>query len=85
MTTQATTIQYGCGKGRNPWAIREYLCSLGLSMAEVGRMANTYPQVAQETIRGTRNHRRVLKALEDLNCPREYLYARAHKACERAA
>jgi hypothetical protein len=70
----AKSIQSGRGKGRNPWRIREYLADLGLTMADVGRMANVQRQVAQETVRGTRNHRRVLEALEGLGCPSVYLY-----------
>ena len=73
----AATVQRGIGKGRQPWRIREYLSGIGKTMTDVARTAETYPQVAQETIRGTRNHRRVLEALETLDCPREYLYGGA--------
>lgn len=81
--TPAITVQRGCGKGRNPWMIRAYLSAVvhgskrGLSMTDVAAMAETYPQVAQETIRGTRNHKRVLTVLESLGCPREFLYGQA--------
>ena len=73
----AATVQRGIGKGRQPWRIREYLSGIGKTMTDVARTAETYPQVAQETIKGTRNHRRVLETLERLGCPREYLYGGA--------
>jgi hypothetical protein len=80
--TSASVIQKGIGKGRQPWQIRQYLSGLGLSMSDVARRATTFPQVAQETVKGIRNHRRVLAVLEDLGCPAEYLYGNGK---ERAA
>ena len=73
----AATVQRGIGKGRQPWRIREYLSGIGKTMTDVAIAADTYPQVAQETIRGTRNHRRVLETLETLGCPKNYLYGGA--------
>lgn len=89
--TPAHTIQRGCGKGRNPWKIREFLSSIpsgngrSVSMTTIAELAETYPQVAQETIRGTRNHKRVLRVLENLGCPVEYLYGTAPGPMARTA
>ncbi len=75
-----TCFQRGSARGRDPWAIRAFLDTIQteegrpFNMSTVARLANTYPQVAQETIRGMRNHGRVLAVLEILGCPREYLY-----------
>lgn len=87
----AQIIQRGKGKGRNPWRIREFLSTLkkddgsAMNMSDVARMAATWPQVAQETIRGTRNHTRVLDVLAKLGCPEEYLYGPAGETVGRAA
>ncbi len=70
----AQTVQRGRGKGRNPWLIRAYLSSLGMNMSQLAERAETWPQVAHETVRGTRNHGRTLEVLEKLGCPRAYLY-----------
>lgn len=78
--TPANVVQRGRGKGRNPWKIREFLgghvseCGRALNMSDVARLAKTYPQTARETITGMRNHKRVLEVLENMGCPREYLY-----------
>ena len=83
--TSAQVVQVGRGKGRDPWRIREFLGGIigpdgrALSMAAVAVMAKTYPQVAQETVRGTRNHGRVLRVLEKLGCPKEYLYGQPER------
>lgn len=83
--TPAISVQRGRGKGRNPWRIREFLSGVtyeekeGLTMCDVARLAKVPPQVAQETIRGTRNHYRVLGVLESLGCPEELLYGRSAK------
>ncbi len=78
--TPAQIIQRGKGKGRDSWAIRAFLSAQGLNMSSVARLAGTYPQVAQETIRGTRNNRRVLVVLETLGCPENYLYGKEKAA-----
>ena len=71
-----TTIfaQCGTGKGRDPWLIRRFLSGLGLTMADVAVTARTRPLVVSETVRGIRNHRRTLEALESLGCPEDLLY-----------
>ena len=77
MTTPAITIQRGKGKGRKPWQVREWLAGQGLNMAAVARIAQVHHNVVQETVRGTRNHNRVLAVLEELGCPSQYLYGEA--------
>ena len=89
-TTPATYVQRASGKGRDPWRIREFLAGIivdgkPLSMSAVARMAKTYPHVAQETVRGVRNHKDVLKVLETLGCPKEYLYGKSAAQGRRAA
>ena len=91
METPAITIQRGRGKGRDFWGIRSWLSTVccvvtpgedpknGLSMSDVAILADTYPQVAQETIRGTRNHYRVLAVLEKLGCPDSLLYGQRER------
>lgn len=81
----AQTIQRGKGKGRNPWQIRAFLSGVGMNMTKVAERAETWPQVVQETVRGTRNHARTLKVLEDLGCPLEYLYGKNPHQVGRAA
>ncbi|MDL2313367.1 hypothetical protein LJC36_00125 [Desulfovibrio sp. OttesenSCG-928-C14] len=84
MSNAAMAIQRGIGKGRDPWGIRKWLSQTeyedkkGLSMSDVARYSRVPPQVAQETIRGTRNHYRVLEFLEKLGCPDELLYGAAN-------
>ena len=74
--TPASILQRGKGKGRNPWRIREYLASIGVNMNDVARMAGVHHNIVGDTVRGMRNHRRVLEQLETLGCPAEYLYPR---------
>ena len=77
-------IQSGIGKGRNPLLIRGFLAKNRLNMSVIARMAETYPSIVQATIRGVRNHKRVLTILENLGCPTAYLYG-AEKDAERAS
>jgi trimethylamine:corrinoid methyltransferase-like protein len=72
--TPASTIQRGRGKGRDPWEIRKYLSSMGLTMADVAVRAETYRPVVSDTVNGIRNHARTLAVLESLGCPLELLY-----------
>ncbi len=74
MTPANQTIQRGRGKGRDQWEIRKFLNGLGLTMTAVAKKANTYPPVVTDTLRGVRNHGRVLAVLEELGCPKELLY-----------
>jgi transcriptional regulator with XRE-family HTH domain len=64
-----THAAVGAGKYRRPWAIREYLSSQGLSMADVARRLDITPSVAARTVRGVANNRRVLRELLRLGCP----------------
>lgn len=82
MTPAKHTIQRGRGKGRNPWRIREFLDSQGKKVTGVAAEAGVKVHVVSNTIRGIRNHGRVLAVLEALGCPRELLYP--HE-CTRAA
>lgn len=88
----AQLIQKGKGKGRNPWLIRAFLASLkdpetglAMNMSKVAILAETYPQVVQETVKGIRNHERTLKVLEELGCPLEVLYGENSNQVGRAA
>jgi hypothetical protein len=74
MITPATIVQRGSGKGRDPWLIRRWLAARGLNMANIAVMARTRKCVVSDTIRGVRNHHRVLKQLDDLGCPTALLY-----------
>ena len=88
----AQLIQKGKGKGRDPWLIRAYLGTIknpetgrAMNMSAVAILAETYPQVVQETVKGIRNHERTLKVLEDLGCPYQYLYGENPNQVGRAA
>ncbi|MDL2320741.1 hypothetical protein LJC47_00120 [Desulfosarcina sp. OttesenSCG-928-B08] len=70
----AALVQRGRGKGRDPWGIRKFLWEKGLTMAAVGRLCGSHPVVAQETVRGIRNDKKVLGYLEQIGCPIELLY-----------
>jgi transcriptional regulator with XRE-family HTH domain len=61
------------GKNRQPWRIREFLDGRGLSMADVGREIGVAKHIMSETVRGIRNHRRVLSKLRELGCPEKFL------------
>lgn len=63
----------GAGKFRDPWEIKKFLSSIGTNMTQVSRDIGTYPQVVQETVHGSRNHRKTLAHLRDLGCPLEAL------------
>lgn len=72
----AIMLQRGDGKGRDPWAIRKWLAATpARDMAGVMRLAGVkHHHQVSDTVRGGRNDRRVLKALEELGCPEELLY-----------
>ncbi|MGE4471138.1 MAG: hypothetical protein AB7D47_13470 [Desulfovibrio sp.] len=61
------------GKNRQPWRIREFLESQGMNMADVGRKVGASKHLMSETVRGIRNHRRILAYLRDMGCPEKYL------------
>jgi hypothetical protein len=70
----ACIAQSGMGKNRDPWLIRRFLGGMGITMTQVASMAGTRHQVVSDTLRGIRNHRRTLAALESLGCPLDLLY-----------
>lgn len=74
MTPANQTIQRGRGKGRDQWEIRRFLSEINLTMTAVAVKAETHLPVVTDTVRGVRNHGRVLQVLEDLGCPKEVLY-----------
>ncbi|MFV0423512.1 helix-turn-helix domain-containing protein [Oleidesulfovibrio sp.] len=63
----------GAGIHRQPFRIREFLDARGLSMADVARQLGVSAQAVSATVRGRRNHRKVLEALRDMGCPVEVL------------
>lgn len=63
----------GPGKFRDPWAIRRFLSERGLNMSALARALEISPQAVQETVRGTRNTRKVLARLLEMGCPHEVL------------
>jgi hypothetical protein len=82
----AHIIQSGRGKNRDPWLIRRYLDSIGLTMKDVAAMVRTPHNVVSDTVRGVRNHKRTLDCLESLGCPLSILYPLEHAhAKEKAA
>lgn len=73
------SLQRARGKGRNQWVIRAYLDSKGLNMSDLADKAQVHHHIVGETLRGLRNHGRVLKELERLGCPKEILYPLEYK------
>ncbi|WP_027181636.1 helix-turn-helix domain-containing protein [Oleidesulfovibrio alaskensis] len=63
----------GAGIHRQPYRIREFLDARGLSMTDVARQVGVSPQAVAATVRGRRNHRKVLKALLEMGCPADVL------------
>lgn len=63
----------GAGKNRQPWRIREFLASLDLDMAKVGRELGVSRNTVRTTVYGTANNRKVLAHLSKLGCPDEIL------------
>lgn len=63
----------GPGRHRKPYRIREYLDAKGMNMADIARELGVSIQAVSATVRGSRNHRRVLAALRDLGCPLDAL------------
>ena len=63
----------GAGRFRNPWRIREFLASRGLSMAAIARDIGIGRSAVCATVRGTQNNRRTLHYLDEIGCPREHL------------
>ena len=87
----AITIQRGRGKGRDPWAIRQWLSGqtaimpdgkpkTGLTMSDVGKLARVRHQISNDTIHGIRNHKNVLSVLENLGCPEHLLYGQPERS-----
>ena len=70
----ARIIQRGSGIGRNPWAIREEMAKRGLNITKLASLAQAHTNIASDTIRGIRNHKRTLDVLEGLGIPKELLY-----------
>lgn len=84
MTPKNNTKQRGRGIGRDQWAIRKFLYEIDLTMTAVAAKASTPLPVVTATLRGVRNHHRVLAVLEALGCTRAMLYPN-ESATERAA
>ena len=63
----------GPGRHRKPYRIREYLDTKGMNMADIARALGVSIQAVSATVRGSRNHRKVLAALRDLGCPLDAL------------
>lgn len=63
----------GAGRARRPFAIREHLAGLGLSMEDVARDLGVSGELVRATVRGGSNNRRVLTRLRDLGVPDDAL------------
>ena len=63
----------GAGKGRDPWAIREFLDGEGTNMTAEAAKIGVSPQIFQLTVKGVRNSRTVLSHLLKIGCPPELL------------
>ena len=63
----------GAGRNRKPYRIREFLDAEGKNMADIARDLGVTIQAVSATVRGSRNHRKVLVALRDMGCPLDAL------------
>ncbi len=63
----------GAGLWRRPYAIREHLAEIGMSMEDVAREMGVSGELVRATIRGQSNNQRVLKKLAELNVPEDAL------------
>lgn len=63
----------GAGRKRKPYRIREFLDAKGKSLTDLARELGVTVQAVSTTVRGSRNHRKVLKALRDMGCPLDAL------------
>ena len=80
----AQAIQRGIGRGRDPFLIRRFLAERGLKQGDFSRLVGISDSVTSDKLRGIRNNRRVLQALENMGCPSAYLYGK-ESARQRAA
>ena len=63
----------GAGRLRRPYLIREYLAKKNLSMSAISKDIGVSAVLVGETIKGTRNNKRVLNHLKKIGCPSEFL------------
>lgn len=63
----------GAGRARRPYAIREHLAELGMTMEDVARDLAVSGTLVRETVRGANNNRRVLLKLQELGVPEKAL------------
>ncbi|WP_051694172.1 helix-turn-helix domain-containing protein [Desulfohalovibrio reitneri] len=67
------THPIGSGRERRPWDIRRWLNNQGYTIKDLAGELGVTPSAVSHTIRGARNHRKVLELLRHLGCPTKYL------------
>ncbi len=63
----------GAGAGRDPWVIRRHLDLKNTNMSQIAKKLQLSPAMVQQTVKGSKNNRRVLAMLRELGCPVEAL------------
>lgn len=68
-----TLAARGAGRARRPFAIREHLAGLGLTMQDVAHDLGVSGELVRATVRGAQNNEKVLRALQKLGVPESAL------------
>lgn len=66
-------MRQGSGKRRMPYRIKEWMADVSLQMNDLAAELGVHPTLVSHTIFGRKNSRRVLRALRDKGCPRQFL------------
>jgi phage portal protein BeeE len=63
----------GAGEGRDYWAIKQWLNANKITLNDIALAEGVTPAIVSQTIRGTRNTRRVIKQMLTMGCPAEII------------
>ncbi|WP_027366964.1 hypothetical protein [Desulfocurvibacter africanus] len=66
-------MKQGSGKRRKPYRIKEWMADIGLEVNDVAAELGVHHSLVSHTIFGRKNSRRVLRALRDKGCPKQFL------------
>lgn len=73
MTWASRAYKPGVGVGRDYYGIKKWLDDNRLTAKAVAEKAGVHPSAVSDTLRGVRNHRRILLTLRAMGCPDEIL------------
>lgn len=63
------TVKTGAGRERDYFAIKAWMDKKGISIKQFAEKIGVHRSTVSHTIRGARNHRKVLRELAILGCP----------------